>query len=155
MKKVFQKEQLRSVFEALGKDPYSLLWQVVDDMAFEGHTIEVQSSRQFYHVVIDGGYYRIAPNDGTFSCGRTDIPDKRFTPLDYVMEVVLAEPRTEDRDAKIMLDAGYERDKSFETEADAEEYMWNEYISKDKPAQIGREFVDDENYCGFRYTVWI
>lgn len=150
-----EKDRLREVFEALGKNEYGLLWELVDDMAYNGHTIEVKSSHQFNHVVIDGVYRRIAPNNGKVMCSRTDMPDKAFTPLDYVMEVVLAEPRTEDKDARIMLDAGWERDKSFASEDEAEDYAWREYRNKDKRCSVTREFFDNEHGFGFYWTVWI
>lgn len=154
MKKFFVKEQLRKVLEILGGNEYSPLWNVVEDMTYEGHTIEVQASTQFNHVIIDSVYYRVGPNNGKFICSSAGM-EKEFTPLDYIMEVVLAEPRTEDKDAKVMLDAGFERDKSFEKLEDAEEYAWREYSFKDKRASIVREFVDNGQYCGFMYTVWI
>lgn len=155
MKKIKSEFAMRKIFEALGNDEYSPLWWVTEDMAYNGHVIEVQASSRFNHVVIDDCYYRIAPNDGKVMCGVAEFPERSYTPLDYVMEVVLSKPRTEDRDVKQMIDSGYERDKQFERLEDAEDYVWRDYVSKSKKAQILREFVDNDEYCGFLYTVWI
>ena len=154
MKKFFVKDHIRLVLETLGNDEYSPLWCLVEDMTYNGHVIEVQASTQFNHVIIDDCYYRIAPNNGKVICSMAGV-DKSYTPLDYVMEVVLAEPRTEDRNVQTMINAGYERDKSFERLEDAEEYAWREYRSKDKRVSIVREFVDNGQYVGFMHTVWI
>lgn len=153
MKKFYDERQVREVLETLGSNEYSPLWRVVEDMTYNGHTIEVQASNQFNHVIIDGCYYRIAPNNGKVMCCRSG--GESYTPIDFVMKVVLAEPRTEDRDARVMIDAGYERDKSFERLEDAEEYAWREYQSKDNRVSIVREFVDNGQYVGFMHTVWI
>lgn len=87
MKKIHTLNYLLSALKELAENPYSLLWELCDDMEYNGHIIQVKNSRQYCSVIIDGRYQRIG--------GRCTIvyDDITYAPLEYVEYLLMQEVR--------------------------------------------------------------
>ena len=83
MTKVSTLNYLMDTLKILGENEYSLLWDICDDLEYNGHIINIKDSTQFKHVIIDNRYVRIG--------GRCTIiaGDKTYEePLDYVRDLL-------------------------------------------------------------------
>ena len=75
----YEKDNVRKLFEELGRDEYSYLWHVVGDFEINGHEVSITSSKQFGHVIIDNVYVRV--KDGCIITAH----DRKFSPIEYAM----------------------------------------------------------------------
>lgn len=78
MKRIYSFERVQEVFDALNANPYSALWDLIDDFEYNGHIIRIKDSHQLRQVIIDGVYEHIG--------GNITIEAKHVTykPMEYV-----------------------------------------------------------------------
>lgn len=78
MRKIFVYERVQQVLEVLVANPYSALWDLIEDFEYNGHIIKVKSSHQLRQVIIDGAYQYIGGDITIWSNG------VNYTPMEYI-----------------------------------------------------------------------
>ena len=95
MQKVHSIDYVMDALQVLADNPYSLLWDICEDISFNGHVISIQKSNQFKQVLIDGIYQHIGGIDSITYNGVT------YKPMDYIRHLL-----TTKKGATEMLDFG-------------------------------------------------
>ena len=85
MKEMFSIDYVMDMLKVLADNPYSALWNLVEDFTFNGHIVSVQRSTQYKHIIIDNVYRSIGDHVTIVSNGN------EYSSLEYVKEILLQE----------------------------------------------------------------
>lgn len=78
MTKLHNMETVLEVLTILASNPYATIWQLIDDIEYNGHIISAKRSNQLLHVVIDNVYEQIG------GPGEYVVNGKSYKPLEYI-----------------------------------------------------------------------
>lgn len=81
-------DSVLDVLTILAENPYSMIWETVDDIEFNGHIISAKRSNQLNHVIIDHVYKAIG------GPGEYVVNNKSYKPLEYVKMILLKKVET-------------------------------------------------------------
>lgn len=85
MKNFHTVDYVIDLFKILNREPYSGIWDLCEDFTINGHTVSVQKSTQYKHVIIDGIYQSISDSHTVCYKG------VNYTALDYVKMILESE----------------------------------------------------------------